>query len=1028
MKLNLNEAFNRQEFIDWIEEFLPGFNINSQKVDIPNSFKGAISIETLGESELGVRVFIIETDNDPSRRRTGWTTDSFSVLRNSGSSNALIAYFSKETSQWRLSLLTSSPTWGDGKVILKLSNPKRQSYVLGPKAKVKTPYQYLILKGKIIDFSDIKSRFSLEVVNKDFYKEISKLFTQLVGGTILNKKTKTIVNPLLKLPSIQGQNQTSLEFAVRLIGRIIFCWFLREKRSAAGNSLMPKDLVSLESVNNTNDYYHRILEPIFFEVLNKPQKSRVEPFDGELFSQIPYLNGGLFSPQEDDFYKRFKTDLQSQFHNTLVVPNEWIKSLFEVLETYNFTIDENTSFDEELSIDPEMLGRIFENLLAEINPETGESARKSTGSYYTPRVIVDYMVDESLCLYLKEKTEIEEKKLKSLISYDLDDDLPLTDEEKDKIIKYLGDVKILDPACGSGAFPIGALQKIVFILQQIDPDAKKMYELEIKQVPPEFKRFIQKEYENGSFDYLRKLRIIRDCIYGVDIQPIATEISRLRCFLTLVVEQRIDDTQENRGIQPLPNLDFKFVTANSLIGLPKVDKSQTSLFDDYEKIDELKNIRDEYFSATGLEREQLKTEFVMQQKRLIDQLIREHGFMGVAKADLTQKLTDWEPFTHKPTSWFDPEWMFGIKDGFSIVMGNPPYISAVTMARSVSQKMEYKKLYPLATGSYDLYILFLFKALEILNISGIYTWIIPNKFLIADYAKKCKDLLIKNAGLINSIDVSNFNIFKETGVYPIIIVGKKNSNEDYKELTTDSYEDIEQHLFKEVVKVKQHKTFKDFGIKLNAGTTGFQAQQIIPFLRTDKISGSLSFIVSGSVDKYYWSNSNVRYMGNKYSMAYIVKNDFIADSKWNFWNNKKIIIAGMTKKIESVYCEEPVALGVGIYGIYDFAGFEPECLNGLLNSKYMTYYFRQKFKDKHLAGGYLGINKSTIENLPLVEINKADQSKLSNIVNQILSLKKQNRDIDTKNLETQVDNIVYSLFGLTEEEIKVIEEYFNKNE
>lgn len=1022
MNLNLNQIFNRSEFIEWVNDFLPNFNLNIQKVDVPKGFKGATSIETLGESELGVRVFIIETDNDPSKRRIGWATDSFSVLKNSGSSNALMVYFSQETSQWRLSLLTSSPVWGDGKVILKLSNPKRQSYVLGPKAKVKTPQQFLINKGRITNLDDLKTRFSLEVVNKEFYKEISKLFTELVGGTVSVGKKKIVFEPLIKLPSTQDGSTISLEFAVRLIGRIIFCWFLREKRSSSGDSLMPKDLVSLESVDKNSDYYHKILEPIFFEVLNKPQKSRNEPFDTGLFSKIPYLNGGLFSPQKDsDFYEKSRNDLQSKFQNTLVVPNEWIKSLFEILETYNFTIDENTSFDEELSIDPEMLGRIFENLLAEINPETGESARKSTGSYYTPRIIVDYMVDESLCLYLKEKTGIEEKKLRSLISYDLGDDAPLTDEEKDKIIKYLGEVKILDPACGSGAFPIGALQKIVFILQQIDPKAEKMYELEIKQIPSELKRFIQREYEHGSFDYLRKLRIIRDCIYGVDIQPIATEISRLRCFLTLVVDQGIDDTQENRGIQPLPNLDFKFVTANSLIGLPKIDQPQQSMFDDHKQIDELKNIRNDYFNSTGIEREQLKTEFVMQQKKLVDQLIKEHGFMGISKAELTQKLTDWEPFTHKATPWFDPEWMFGLKDGFDIVIGNPPYVSAVTMARSVSQKREYKKLYPLATGSYDLYILFLFKALEILNNKGSYVWIIPNKFLIADYAKKCKELLIKTEGLITSIDVSDFNVFKETGVYPIIIVGKKGFDENYKELTIDSYEDLSQHMFKEVKKVKQHKTFKDFGIKLNAGTTGFQAQQIIPFLKSEKVNYSLPFIVSGSVDRYYWSNNNVRYMGKKYNQAFIIKSEYIANTKWNFWNSRKIIIAGMTKMIESVYSEDPIALGVGIYGIYDFAGFEPQCLTGLLNSKYMTYYFRQKFKDKHLAGGYLGINKSTIENLPLVDINKTDQLRISNIVNQILLLKKQDKNANTKKLETEIDMIVYSLFELTKEEIKIVE-------
>jgi adenine-specific DNA-methyltransferase len=224
---------------------------------------------------------------------------------------------------------------------------------------------------------------------------------------------------------------------------------------------------------------------------------------------IPYLNGGLFSQHEEDYYKLGNGE-QSIYHNTLIVPDTWIMGLFETLETYNFTIDENTSFDEELSIDPEMLGRIFENLLAEINPETGESARKSTGSYYTPRVIVNYMIDESLFLYLKEKTNIEESKLRSLISYDLEDDNInlVSDMEKNKVSQALGSVKILDPACGSGAFPIGALQKIVFILQQIDQDGQLWFKKQIQNTPIELRKVIEREFKEKNFDYIRKLGII----------------------------------------------------------------------------------------------------------------------------------------------------------------------------------------------------------------------------------------------------------------------------------------------------------------------------------------------------------------------------------------------------------------------------------------------------------------------------------------------------------------------------------------
>jgi adenine-specific DNA-methyltransferase len=189
-----------------------------------------------------------------------------------------------------------------GKVALLYSNPKRLSFFLGPNAKVNTPTKFLLKRGTISDFDDLRSRFSIEVVNKEFYKEISELFTHLVGGSVYKGKHKEDYEALLKLPDIQDKSQTSLEFAVRLIGRVIFCWFLREKKSDKGISLMPNDLLSLDAVKRSPDYYHNILEPIFFEVLNKPVKSRKDGYSQEPFSSIPYLNGGLFSPQDDDFF------------------------------------------------------------------------------------------------------------------------------------------------------------------------------------------------------------------------------------------------------------------------------------------------------------------------------------------------------------------------------------------------------------------------------------------------------------------------------------------------------------------------------------------------------------------------------------------------------------------------------------------------------------------------------------------------------------------------------------------------------
>jgi len=768
--MQLNSTYKRDDFLQFIDDdFLADF-----KKDVrPASTQGFSSIQkaySLGRSDsLDLQVFEFSFEGSPNKR-VALTKDAFQVMRSSAIFRALAVFHSPDNKDWRFSLMTATPQPTEkGKVSLSYSNPKRLSFFLGPNAKINTPTKFLISKGQITDFEDLKNRFSIEVVNKEFYKEISQSFTKLVGG-------------LLKLPATQDKSQTSLEFAVRLIGRAIFCWFLREKKSQAGLALMPKVLLSLEAVKANSDYYHKILEPIFFEVLNKPVKSRRDDFNKEPFSSVPYLNGGLFSPQGDDYYKRTNGDFQSQYHNTLIIPDSWFKDFFGILETYNFTIDENTSYDEELSIDPEMLGRIFENLLAEINPETGESARKSTGSYYTPRVIVNYMVDESLLLSLKEQTGINENKLRAIISYDLSDDSKnqLMAEEKDKIIEALEKIKILDPACGSGAFPIGALQKIVFILQQIDPEGRLWFKKQIKNTSPEIRRVVEREFAHKNFDYIRKLGIIRENIYGVDIQPIATEISRLRCFLTLIVDERIQDRLENRGIEPLPNLDFKFVSANSLIGLPKIDLSQQSLFDDYKKIDELKEIRDQYFNASGIEREQLKTEFVTQQKRLVDQLIKEHGFMGVAKAELTQKLTDWEPFTHKSSIWFDPEWMFGIKDGIDIVMANPPYIGEKDH-KYLFDDVKKGNLKDFYNGQMDLFYFFFHLSLNLIKDNGVTSLITTNYYPTARGARKLRADFKSRATINKMINFNELKIFESAkGQHNMITILTKRFNNDVK--------------------------------------------------------------------------------------------------------------------------------------------------------------------------------------------------------------------------------------------------------
>ena len=754
----LNAAYCRDSFLNFNKDFISDLEIDIRDFNVDDDIRSATQ---LGKSKsLNLSVLELEVDEGAQNRRVAITQSAFKLMRRHLIRNALVA-FCYNDGDWRLSLLTSSLRLDDkGNVIKEESSPRRYSYLVGPTAKIKTPYKFLIEKGKVTDFTDLLDRFSVEVVNRQFYSSIAELFTKLVGGNrngtsypgLLNINNNNIIS-----------NQERQEFAVRLIGRIVFCWFLKEKHSENGKSLMVNELMSLDAISNNTDYYQQILEPMFFELLNKPINERAQQYRTELFDSVAYLNGGLFSPQDTDYYNRDASNIS--------ISNSWFNELFEVFNQYNFTVDENTSFDVDLSIDPEMLGRIFENLLAEIDPHTGETARKKTGSFYTPREIVDYMVDNSLLVFLKDKTSINESRLKALISYGKDDDgvYPLDEEEKRRVVDAIDSLTILDPACGSGAFPIGILQKVVYILQQADENGSLWFERQIKNIPSyEMRNDLKRKYEKENYDYIRKLGVIRQSIFGVDIQTVATEIAKLRCFLTLIIEEDVDDSKDNRGIHPLPNLDFKFVTANSLIWLPEdVHSAQGSLLEDTGQIDELKDIRNKYFTAPADERQQLRGRFAELQTEMYDKRI---DLFAGSVSTRYNKLMRWKPFKNAPTDWFDPDWMFGV-DKFDIVIANPPYIHLEDIkgdARILYESLKYATY----ENRGDIYALFFERGIKLLKEHGVLTYITSNKWMRAGYGESLRDYFVRNTNPLQIIDLGG-GVFESATVDTDILILKK---------------------------------------------------------------------------------------------------------------------------------------------------------------------------------------------------------------------------------------------------------------
>lgn len=503
----------------------------------------------------------------------------------------------------------------------------------------------------------------LQPINRKFYAGINQRFVWLKQHLVDN--------------DIHDEKHAA-QFANRLLGRIIFTWFLEKK----GVLNSEAEYFNSDKYSDDSQYYRSKLESLFFAVLNTPVEERKV---SDL--KTPYLNGGLFEPRNADLY----------LSDSLSFPTNYFDDLFDFLHAYNFTTDESTSNFQQVAIDPEMLGQIFENLLAEMSEESGDQARKAKGAFYTPREVVDYMCRESLKEYLRsqfEEDDFLERRIYQLVDAP---DREFQDQDhnwrrdwkpyKEKLISALDQLKVLDPACGSGAFPIGMLQLLVSVYSRLEP----------------------------RFDsHKAKLAIVEKNIYGVDIEPMAVEISRLRAWLSLIVD--VEDA--GNKVEPLPNLDFKFVCANSL--LPIEEDLQESFGDDPDLGNKLQNIREKYFNTNKFER---KNKLRQDYEKLVKE---EESLFG--ESYKTTQLKSFRPFENEASAiFFDSDYMFGLEK-FDIVIGNPPYGAKV----SDDHKKKFKKFYKSATadaeggrGSLNTYTVFIELALKLLSDHGNLNYIVP---------------------------------------------------------------------------------------------------------------------------------------------------------------------------------------------------------------------------------------------------------------------------------------------------------------
>ena len=685
------------------------------------------------------------------------------------------------------------------------------------------------------------ARLGTEELNKKFYQELFAWFKWAV-------KEATF-------PTDKNRSLDPEEHVIRLITRLLFVWFIKEKGLVADelfNETQVSPLLKNYDRDTGDSYYRVVLQNLFFATLNTEIEKREFSQGGNsvhrnfslyryedqmldpdkllgLFAQTPFINGGLFDCL--DSFKAtgdggYRIDCFSDKHYTkLSIPDRLFfddRGLIPLLEHYKFTVEENTPIEQDVALDPELLGKVFENLLAEYNPQAGVTAQKQTGSYYTPRIIVDYMVDEALVAVLSQKCNVTKDWLRSLLDYAQTSDSGKKwsdNPEAGCIVEAISQFKIMDPAVGSGAFPMGILHKLTLALRRLDPNNNRWEQLQQdragKRAEAAFKISNQQERDvelaeiSDTFeryrdsDFGRKLYLIQNGIFGVDIQPVACQIAKLRFFISLAIEQ--EPTQKagnNFGIKPLPNLETRFVTANTLIGL-QLSEARSLLQDDavQQLLKEIEVIREKHVLANNrgqklrLEAQeedlhkQLEEELEIQRRKWVESQQREIEQKAARLPKLEQrkkwraeeqkkyrwrknkfdsdfeyarKIISWKPYDQNASAdFFDPEWMFGVRDGFDITIGNPPYVRADSGGEHLEmrQKIEDSNQYETLWEKWDLYIPFIERSYKLLKPGGFTTLIVSDAYCHAKYAQKSQNWFLKNSRILRLDFLSKIKIF-----------------------------------------------------------------------------------------------------------------------------------------------------------------------------------------------------------------------------------------------------------------------------
>ena len=723
--------FNIEQFEYFLTELFNDVEINTieEKQFIKDNFKKYVNkFYNIGtyRSKFNDRIglYAVELSNESSRDRARTMQRNLiaSVMESTHKEAALVAFYSKESDDWRFSYIKKYYKFGENGVKEELSAPRRHSFLVGPNEPNHTcqkQFLNLLISEEQISLEQIDEAFNIENVTDEFFNEYSDLVKSLVKSLTSIKENDPIVKEEFDSKFIK-----SSDFAKKLMGQLVFMYFLQKKGWLGvqkGNKwgTGPKNFLRIifnKCKKQNKNFFNDVLEPLFY----KGFAEEVADFHfAEFGYMVPFLNGALFEPINN--YDWVKTDIN--------LTNSIFENVFKTFDRFNFTVKEDEPLEKEVAVDPEMLGKVFESLL-----ESGD--RKKKGAFYTPRHIVHYMCQENLISYLETNTDIPEEDLRKFITegyLSIEFIIKMIDEHgkvgkipkisdsirnnSDKLDKLLKNVKVIDPAVGSGAFPVGMMNEIVtarYILRLIN------------------------NVQDINFYELKK-ETIQNSLYGVDLELSATDVTKLRFWLSLIVDE--DNIDE---IEPLPNLDNQIMCGNSVID----GYENVRLFDDdlivrsaqtklamtpteqvFEKLERKKT---EFFNTCGpVQKEKLRREI----KEIKWEFIETH-LKNIGKKDLIEKISKYKYLDNRPFFIWELEFseiFKGENPGFDMVIGNPPY---VRQEKIKEIKPYLEKYYNTYTGVADLYVYFFEKGLNILKENGIFAFICSNKFAKAKYMVK----------------------------------------------------------------------------------------------------------------------------------------------------------------------------------------------------------------------------------------------------------------------------------------------------